>query len=173
MKPDGERLRPWIALIVMAEGEFDNGKDPASRPLSYVTVKNTSIFPPAGELWAWAHVHFNEGLGASASEIVSPDMNAVLTQVSTNLQANPDSAYSRLLCPRRLADNTGYHAFVVPVFETGRLAGLGLSPSAAPNATASAWGDYTARRSPPTFRITTVGTSRRARTAISNTSCGC
>ncbi len=151
MKPDGVRLRPWIALVVMAEAEFDNGKDPASRPLPYVTVKDQSIFPPAGELWAWAHVHFNEGLGASESEIVSTDINAVLAQADTILQVNPDSAYSRLLCPRRLADNTGYHAFVVPVFETGRLAGLGLSPNAAPNATASAWGVYSGKAEPANF----------------------
>ena len=52
-------------------------------------------------------------------------MNAVLPRVQAILGQNPDLAYSRLLCPRRLGDNTGYHAFVVPTFETGRLAGLG------------------------------------------------
>ena len=32
------------------------------------------------------------------------------------------------MSPRRLADNTGYHAFVIPTFETGRLAGIGQDP---------------------------------------------
>ena len=91
--------------------------------------------PPADELWAWAHVHFNQSLAASDGELVSPDMGAVLPRVQAILGQNPDLAYSRLVCPRRLDDNTGYHAFVVPTFETGRLAGLGLDPTLAPNAT--------------------------------------
>ena len=43
--------------------------------------------------------------------------------------ANRDLAYSRLLCPRQLEPNTAYHAFLVPTFETGRLAGLGHDPT--------------------------------------------
>jgi len=145
--PDGSglKLRPWITLIVLAETEFDPGQSGANRPLPYITVSNPSVLPPAGDLWAWAHVHFNESLAGSASELVSPDMNAVLPRVESILAGNPDSAYSRLLCPRRLADNTGYHAFVVPTFETGRLAGLGLDPNGAPHATFSAWAGYPGR----------------------------
>ena len=53
-----------------------------------------------------------------------------------------DAAYSRILCPRRLEENAAYHAFLVPTFERGRLAGLRLDPDLAPFATASAWADY-------------------------------
>ena len=74
-------------------------------------------------------------------------MSAVLPRVQAIIEQNPDLAYSRLLCPRRLDDNTGYHAFVVPVFETGRLAGLGKDPSGAPHATSSAW-DRLCRQGP-------------------------
>ena len=42
------------------------------------------------------------------------------------LPQNPDYAYSRVLCPRRLKQNTDYQAFLVPAVEAGRLAGLGL-----------------------------------------------
>jgi hypothetical protein len=56
-----------------------------------------------------------------------------------------------LLCPRRLDDNTGYHAFVVPTFETGRLAGIGKDPSLAPHATYSAWGPAYAEQPDPTI----------------------
>ena len=63
---------------------------------------------------------------------------------------NPDLAYSRLVCPRRLADNAGYHAFVVPTFETGRLAGIGQDPTLAPHATYSAWGPAYAGQPEPT-----------------------
>jgi hypothetical protein len=67
-------------------------------------------------------------------------VDAVLSQLEAVLAKRPDRAYSRLLCPRKLAPNTGYHAFLVPTFETGRLAGLGLDPATAPHATFSAWG---------------------------------
>src|SRR5437764_15004600 len=66
-------------------------------------------------------------------------MSAVLPKLESMLAANRDSMYSRLMTPRRLHDSTGYHAFVIPTFETGRLAGLGHPPSGAPNATTSAW----------------------------------
>jgi hypothetical protein len=141
----GLKLRPWIALIVLAEGEFADGKPSPNRPLPYITVKDASVFPPADQLWAWAHVHFNQSIAASPSEVVSPDMSAVLPRVEVILNANPDSAYSRIMSPRRLADNTTYHAFVVPTFETGRLAGLGSAPDTAPHATFSAWADYGGR----------------------------
>ncbi len=136
------RLRPWIALVVLEESEFDEGKNSADHPLPYIVVKDARVFPPADQLWAWAHVHFNSSLSGGPDEVVSPDMGTVLPHVQAALNANPDVAYSRLVCPRRLADNTGYHAFLMPVFETGRLAGLGHGPGKAPHATFSAWGTY-------------------------------
>ncbi len=90
------------------------------------------MFPPAADLWAWAHVHLNQTVAGAPGELVSTDMGAVLAGSQAALAANRDLAYSRLLCPRRLADNTAYHAFVIPTFETGRLAGLGHDPAAAP-----------------------------------------
>jgi hypothetical protein len=138
--PDGVRLRPWITLLVLRESEFDEGQNALGRPLSYITVKDTRFLPPPDELWAWAHVHFNQSLAGSEGELISPDMGAVLPRVQAVIQSNPDLAYGRIVCPRRLDDNAAYHAFVVPTFETGRLAGLGHDPTGAPFATASAWG---------------------------------
>jgi len=151
--PDGSRLhlRPWIALIVLTEKEFTDGKMTADRPLPFITVPDATVFPPADQLWAWSHVHFNQSLGANPSELISPDMGAVLPRVQSILGQNPDFAYSRILCPRRLDDNTGYHAFLVPVFETGRLAGLGLKPDTAPNATFSGWGTYGGKPEPSNY----------------------
>jgi hypothetical protein len=151
--PAGLKLRPWITLIVLAEGEFAEGQDVATRPSPYITVPDTSAFPPATELWAWAHVHVNDLLSADPAQLVAPDMTAVIPRLRTLLAASQDVAYSRLLCPRRLADNTGYHAFVVPTFETGRLAGLGLDPDGAPHATFSAWAGYPGQPQPASFPI--------------------
>ena len=124
----GLQLLPWITLIVLAENEFSDGKNLSSRPLPYITVPDPSVFPSEQELWAWAHVHFNQSLSPDpTTELVSTDMTALLPRVASILSSNPDLAYSRLISPRRLDVNTGYYAFVVPTFESGRLAGLGFS----------------------------------------------
>ena len=139
----GLQFSPWIALIVLKQGEYAEGKNIANRPLPFITFNSTSVLPNASELWAWAHVHFNQGLSPSPStELVSTDMSVVVPLVQSILNTNPDLAYSRLLCPRMLDVNTTYDAFVIPVFESGRLAGLGLDPTKAPSALASAWASY-------------------------------
>jgi hypothetical protein len=141
--PDASRLRlrPWIALVVLEEEiEFHEGRNMAGKPLPYIDVNDAKTLPSATELWAWAHVHVNRSLAASDEEFASTDMSAVLPRLTAVLREDPDLAYSRIVCPRHLKPNTPYHAFLVPVFETGRLAGLGLDPAAAPSVTASAWG---------------------------------
>jgi hypothetical protein len=139
----GAGLRPWIALVVLKEEEeFDEGGDGKDRPLPYITVKNNaylSAFPDPATLWAWAHVHVNRGLTASEAEIVATDRDAVASRFAAAMQEDADLAYSRVVCPRRLAADTRYHAFLIPAFESGRLAGLGLDPAPAPSATAPAW----------------------------------
>lgn len=145
--PDASHLhlRPWIALVVLAEGEFSEGENISGRPLPYITIPNfATVLPSAEELWAWAHVHVNQPLG-EPGEVVSRDVSAVLAKLQSVLAQSSDAAYSRLLCPRQLEANSAYHAFLIPTFETGRLAGLGEPPEAAPYATASAWGAYAHR----------------------------
>lgn len=139
----GRRLSPWIVLVVLKDGvEFDDGAKAKDRPLPYITLKNNAreeALPDPATVWAWAHVHVNRGLAASDTEIVAADRDAVAARLGTALTENADLAYSRIVCPRRLEPNTTYCAFLLPAFESGRLAGLGLDPSQAPGATASAW----------------------------------
>ncbi|WP_127507595.1 hypothetical protein [Actinoplanes solisilvae] len=121
--PDGRRLLPWMALIVLAEPEFKDLGRAAGQPLGAIELlaDPTEVASPPDELWAWAHVHLNAEL---APDVVSTD-TAGLADL---LAGDPDLAASRLLCPRKLAPATAYHAFLVPAFESGRLAGLGLDP---------------------------------------------
>ena len=144
------RLRPWLALIVLTEDEFRNAPVLSSRPLPAieVTANVRTAFPPAGQLWAWAHVHVNRDLIKSEGITTSSDGDAAAARLEATLKANADHAYSRILSPRRLSPNQGYHAFLVPSFESGRLAGLGLDPAEAnPEgfATQSAWHQYDGR----------------------------
>ena len=53
----GLRLRPWLTLLVLKESEFEEGKNIANRPLPFITIADPKVFPPADQLWAWAHVH--------------------------------------------------------------------------------------------------------------------
>jgi hypothetical protein len=139
-RPSGVRLRPWLALVVLEESEFTDGKNIQGKPLPFIDVPDAvNKFPPAAELWAWAHVHVNGDLAANEGQIVSSDMNEVLPKLASALNQSADVAYSRLLCPRKLKPNAAYHAFLLPSFETGRKAGLGL-PVESAFASEYAWG---------------------------------
>jgi hypothetical protein len=143
------RLRPWISLVVLSESEFTDGRDVRGKPLPYVEVSDVTVFPKADELWAWAHVHVNRSLAANEDEHVSSDMAAVIPRLQALIQENADLAYSRIISPRRLASKTGYHAFLMPSFEAGRRAGLGLELGDVA-ATASAW-EEPGRPAPTSF----------------------
>ncbi len=147
----GLHLRPWIALVVLADGEFSPPQVNAVTKVQFITVPNANVFPPPDELWAWAHVHFNTSLSGDPNKLVSPDMSQVLPLVQSLLEQNPDIAYSRLVCPRRLQDSTNYTAFVMPVFETGRLTALGEALTTAPHATFSAWAPYSGKPEPTNY----------------------
>jgi len=157
----GARLRPWIMLVVLAEGEFDGaffkeGGELTDHPLPFIRVESAqhgALFPKAEDLWAWAHVHVNRSLTASDTEIIANDRAAVANRLDALVKQDADLAYSRIVCPRKLEANKGYHAFLVPVFESGRLAGLHLDPSIAPSATTSAWAAYDGRRDNDSFPI--------------------
>ena len=134
--PDNKRLTPWLTLVVLEEGEFAEGGSVSKRPLTFITVNNANAkFPPAGQLWAWAHVHIDGNLAG----LNINDGGVMATKLGATVAANRDLAYARLVCPRTLKPNSGYHAFVIPSFETGRLAGLGIDPTTAGSATKVAW----------------------------------
>ncbi|MGW1787214.1 hypothetical protein ACWCQQ_50500, partial [Streptomyces sp. NPDC002143] len=136
--PAGHRLRPWVALAVLKEDEFADGAGDPNHPFIVVAAAD-AVLPPPDQAWAWAHVHVDGDLADEPGQIVSTDLGAVLPRLASVLTANPDQGHSRLVCPRRLDVSTTYHAFVVPVFETGRLVGLGLDPALSPSASQSAW----------------------------------
>jgi len=115
------RLRPWIALVVLAGDEFQR-----SGTTITLAAANT-LFPPTAQVWAWAHVHVNATVATPAS-------------LDPTVRGNPDLALARLVCPRRLSPNTAYTAFVIPTFELGRLAALGLDVPQSVDGNTPAWG---------------------------------
>lgn len=143
-KPYSDRLRPWLTLVVLKEDEFEDGANIKDKPLPFFKMKSdkkaNEIFPKSAELWAWAHVHVNTDLsnGAAPNTVNANDVTAGITNI---ISQNPDHAYSRIVCPRKLETNTAYHAFLIPTFESGRLSGLGLDLPDNLIATKCAWDD--------------------------------
>jgi len=151
-KPDSSkaRLRPWLTLVVLKADEFKEAANVKDRPLPFVEVLDAATtFPNADELWAWSHVHVNRNLVGAVADPRTSNMGAVIPAFVGVLNENAHLAYSRIICPRKLDPVTAYDAFLIPTFESGRLAGLGLDPDDTPaevHATFSAWADYTGRK---------------------------
>ncbi|MEZ5122564.1 MAG: hypothetical protein R2736_13455 [Solirubrobacterales bacterium] len=120
------RLRPWLALLVLTAAEVERSAPARGAALGVVTPVAGAPMPDITETWAWAHAQLPQAVAAAGD-------------VGAAIAADPDSARSRLLCPRRLEPETAYRAFLVPAFDAGRLAGLGRSPAAAPQLR-PAWG---------------------------------
>ncbi|MEP6493007.1 MAG: hypothetical protein ABJF01_10045 [bacterium] len=128
------RLRPWLCLIVVRKQDgvtYSSATDGPLPALRIGTPAQAALeLPDLSESWAWAH-----------AQAAAPDSSAA--QVDGALNGPPALALSRLICPRVLAADVDYIACVVPTFELGRAAGLGLplpdSAITASNALSPAW----------------------------------
>jgi hypothetical protein len=115
-QPDADRLRPFVALIVLKSAEFAVAPG-ALNPLPAIDVLDLTALQSLDDAWNWAHAQLT-GDG---------DLTAAVT--ASTVSASTGSAISRVLCPRRLDPETAYTAFLVPAFEIGRQAGLGTDVS--------------------------------------------
>ena len=114
-----DRLRPWLVLVVLDRARTGVPKMPSNGPLPTIRIPGADVkseLPGLGESWSWSH-----------AQVVSKAVDN--SGIQTDLQHDPASNASRLVCPRRLEPNKDYVACVVPAFEPGRLRGLGLSDS--------------------------------------------
>lgn len=102
---------PWVALVVLREEEFTYSPAGPTRRLPSITVRQVDSLPPTGDLDVWAHTQVTGAPGGGA--------------VEQTLREHPERALSRLICPRFLATNQRYHAFLVPTYLAGAEAGLG------------------------------------------------
>lgn len=132
--PDGERLRPWLVLVVVRRREGVRLERHAGGPLPVLEIaapaRGGEELPDLAQSWAWAH-----------AQIAGIPVGQTPAQI---LDGSPGVACSRLVCPRRLAPGTAYLACVVPAFAIGVKAGLGdpieaadeddLAPAWAPDA---------------------------------------
>jgi hypothetical protein len=114
-----DQLIPWIMLIVLKKDEFKITSKSKEKILKIKVRKNINGEFPLPKLeqlkqsWAWAHVQLSGNIPEN-------------TQLDKYIEENPGLHCSRLMCPRKLEEFTLYSAFVVPTYEIGRRAGLGM-----------------------------------------------
>lgn len=135
-RPNGEKLTPWLALLVLKAPDGDEPGEfemlDRSDPLPALRVTAGAALPPLGAHWAFGHVHINEG------HATQTDFEKFILSLQHAGEPNADKIISRLFSPRHLAADTAYRAFLVPAFETGRRAGLGQDPAGV-DSQAPAW----------------------------------
>lgn len=117
MVPTGNRLMPWICLVVVEEqagvGLQRGGRGQSPWILSLTPERAAHELPDLTEAWAWAHV-----------QVTCQEQ----AEIRDTLATRPDRTLSRLLAPRRLLPQRRYLACVVPTFLAGLLSGLGGDP---------------------------------------------
>ena len=121
------RLRPWLCLAVVRKQDGVQLTPPQLGSVPVLQISAPAVpaveLPDLADSWAWAHAQVTADTG------LAPD---ALQQV---LGASPERSLARLLCGRVLEPDTQYLACVVPTFDLGRQAGLGLDVTAADLAT--------------------------------------
>jgi hypothetical protein len=120
--PDANNeLTPWLALLVVDASAGNPLGSAADAKLPVLNVQAADL-PPSNELAQWAH--------------------AQIASSGTADETTYQGGTARILCPKALAPSTRYVACLVPVFEAGRLAGLGQTPPDPMSAT-PAWSSAT------------------------------
>lgn len=112
------RLRPWLCLVVVRKQEGVRLDRPQRGTLPVLRIGRPATaadeLPDLADSWAWAHAQVTAETGASRQ------------QLQHSLATEPERSVSRLVCGRLLQPETDYLACVVPTFELGRKAGLGM-----------------------------------------------
>lgn len=104
-KPAGERVAPWITLVVCEESVTDIRPGAVGFPQQMKTRRGE--LQPLDDCWAWAHAQV---LGEASAQ----------PPVGDRLSASHGPAnLSRLICPRRLDEGRRYIAAIVPTFDCG------------------------------------------------------
>ena len=126
------QLRPWLCLVVVQKQAGVTLASTPDSPTSVLTIDTPAQpsieLPDLKDSWAWAHAQ------VAADDVTQQAVDGAFA-------GGPELTLSRLVCPRILVEQTDYIACVVPTFEVGRLAALGILTAAdvAKKALAPAW----------------------------------
>lgn len=130
VRANSDKLRPWMALIICKNDEFELDTNSDGKNILTLKIDNQNNFQnilgdPA-EIWKNAHVQFPNQAFEKKGNSTSEKQKNLSEEVEDLLKRDGSSGFSRILAHRKLEDNQAYTAFLIPTFETGRRAGLGL-----------------------------------------------
>jgi hypothetical protein len=133
----GDRCNPWLALVVVEASVSHVDPSRGELPAQLWTKKGQ--LQPLAENWRFAHA---QAVGV-AIDTTGPRLHGTAQDtVETRLSDDHAPAnLSRILCPRRLDDGITYIAALVPAFDCGVKAGLGLGGGTLDHAWTRAPGD--------------------------------
>lgn len=99
---------PWICLIVLNDEEMEAMEDQGISVMSQINGVdmlnvNSAYLPELKDIWGSAHAQLTHFEGDE-------------DDLEDWVEYNPDHNFSRLLCLRKLEQQTRYHAFLVPTF---------------------------------------------------------
>jgi hypothetical protein len=123
----GQRLRPWLVLLVFDRRKVALPRLRSGAPLPSVVLPLQDAqgqavadaeLPDLADSWMWAHA---QATSAAANK----------GELEGELLQRPERNVSRLLSTRRLEPSQDYFACLVPAFEVGRRRGLGEPLTAA------------------------------------------
>jgi hypothetical protein len=118
LAPNGDRLEPWLALVVCLRDRSDI-LPPSAPGLPHVLSTELGELQSLEDNAYFAHAQVVDG-----AKVVIPANPAIADRLSDeHALAN----LSRLICPRKLEPGKGYRAVLVPAFDCGARAGLGVS----------------------------------------------
>lgn len=146
--PDDQgRLRPWLVLVVVEQQPGVGLGPKAGALLPVLTVGGEALpvieLPDLSVFEDWAALAHVQSAVPSA-------------EIAEKLVTEPEHFRARILCPRRLRASRSYLACLVPAFEAGRQAGLGL-PFA--DTVSGAWSNKTPSIDLPVFYSWTFSTA--------------
>ena len=114
--PAGDRLQPWICLVVVPDSEgidIETDASGISRLRIDGPLDPKNELPDLATIDAWAHAQVT---GANLSG----------DALTAALNGDRSAMVSRLIAPRQLEANQGYIACIVPTYRAGVNAALGL-----------------------------------------------
>lgn len=118
----GDRCDPWLALVVVEASVSHVEPSRGELPAQIWTKKGQ--LQPLADNWRFAHA---QAVGVAIDPTGPRLRGAAADTVETRLSDDHAPAnLSRILCPRRLDDGITYIAALVPAFDCGVKAGLGL-----------------------------------------------
>lgn len=118
-------FHPWLTLIAVKEDEMKVYMQGSIKvvELNLTAERYTEVFPTLKVLKDVGHVQIDTDDDRIENNNDTSQTESLVNEI---LNDNPNCGKSRILCPSKLEPDTVYNILLIPSYELGRLAALGL-----------------------------------------------